>query len=150
MYIRIINQQPVWPYSPEKLRQDEKDTSFPVVMTENILEEFNVFKVTTSPKPETTYEQNAVILNPVFEDGKWVQHWSVVDVNEEIKQERYERKCGEIRSERDRLLQECDWTQSRDIPESLSLTWQPYRQQLRDITEQIGFPFNVDWPVQPG
>lgn len=51
--------------------------------------------------------------------------------------------------ERNRLLTETDWTQLPDIPESTKLLWQPYRQELRDITTQTGFPENVVWPTPP-
>lgn len=54
-----------------------------------------------------------------------------------------------IRSQRNALLTETDWTQNRDVPENISILWQPYRQQLRDITDQSGYPFNVVWPTPP-
>lgn len=55
-------------------------------------------------------------------------------------------------SKRNALLAESDWTQLSDVPltsEQKSL-WAAYRQQLRDITEQSGFPANINWPVKPG
>lgn len=149
MYVRIINNQPIWPYTLDLLRAEEAGTSFPEVLTEELLSEFNVFPVFIDQKPTTTYMQDAIRLDPTFEDGQWVQHWSVVDVGEEVQQQRYEYRSGEVRERRDQLLQECDWTQGRDIPEHVSLLWQPYRQQLRDITTQSGFPFNIDWPTRP-
>ena len=149
MYTRIINNQPVWPYTPDLLRMDEPGTSFPKVITEELLSEFQVFPVTIDDKPIVTYQQDAIRLDPVLEDGQWVQHWDIVVVSEEIQQERYEYQSNEVRDIRDKLLQACDWTQGRDIPEEVSVLWQPYRQQLRDVTEQTGFPFNVDWPVAP-
>ncbi len=53
------------------------------------------------------------------------------------------------RSERDRMLAASDWTQLPDNPQSLKDTWAPYRQALRDITDQPGFPETIDWPVAP-
>ena len=53
------------------------------------------------------------------------------------------------RRTRDTLLTECDWTQILDQPESTKLKWQPYRQELRDITAQEGFPDNIIWPIKP-
>lgn len=53
------------------------------------------------------------------------------------------------RAERDRLLTESDWTQLPDIPETTQLKWQAYRQALRDITAQPGFPERVEWPTPP-
>ncbi len=54
-----------------------------------------------------------------------------------------------VRLERDLLLSECDWTQGSDVPDSIKLNWQSYRQSLRDITNQSD-PLNVTWPSKPG
>jgi hypothetical protein len=56
---------------------------------------------------------------------------------------------AEVRSERNRLLSESDWTQGKDIPDATSTAWAPYRQQLRDLTTQPGFPHVVVWPNTP-
>lgn len=53
-----------------------------------------------------------------------------------------------IRAERNRLLSESDWTQVIDAPVDQT-AWAEYRQALRDITSQEGFPHNVVWPVEP-
>jgi hypothetical protein len=54
-----------------------------------------------------------------------------------------------VRAERDRLLQESDWTQGRDVPEKIQKPWAEYRKSLRDISKQNGFPFAVTWPRKP-
>lgn len=59
------------------------------------------------------------------------------------------RKGAEIRAERNALLAQTDWTQVKDIPDAVSTLWVPYRQALRDVPEQEGFPDNVVWPTKP-
>lgn len=54
-----------------------------------------------------------------------------------------------IRSQRNKLLSESDWTQLPDVPDSLKQVWATYRQALRDITAQSGFPTNVEYPTPP-
>ena len=54
-----------------------------------------------------------------------------------------------IRAKRDALLASSDWTQLPDVPEATRSIWAPYRQALRDITDQPGFPFDVTWPEAP-
>jgi len=54
-----------------------------------------------------------------------------------------------IRGKRDQLLKETDWTQLPDVPQETKTLWEPYRQSLRNITEQPEFPLNVVWPVKP-
>lgn len=56
------------------------------------------------------------------------------------------------RNQRERLLRECDWTALTDVPMAADLRayWAAYRQDLRDITEQPGFPGAITWPAPPG
>lgn len=54
-----------------------------------------------------------------------------------------------VKIARNNKLKESDWTQAKDIPESVSSKWTEYRQALRDITAQEGFPYNITWPQQP-
>lgn len=61
--------------------------------------------------------------------------------------------AAEARSKRTRLLAESDWTdtlsaQSR-LGEVLYNAWQDYRQILRDVPQQAGFPTNIAWPDMP-
>ena len=53
------------------------------------------------------------------------------------------------RSLRDRLLSGCDWTQTADQPDTTKSKWQQYRQELRDVSSQSGFPKNIIWPIKP-
>jgi hypothetical protein len=55
------------------------------------------------------------------------------------------------RTKRDKLLQECDYTQTLDYPATNTerSAWAAYRQALRDIPEQEGFPNDVVWPTMP-
>lgn len=55
----------------------------------------------------------------------------------------------EVRSKRDSLLKKTDWTQLPDVPEETKLLWAEYRQALRDVPEQSGFPYEVIWPTSP-
>lgn len=54
------------------------------------------------------------------------------------------------RAKRDSLLKSSDWTQLPDVSETVSSMWRVYRQALRDVTAQDGFPRVIEWPVAPG
>ena len=54
----------------------------------------------------------------------------------------------EYRSERDRLLKISDWTQVPDSPVDQQ-PWADYRQALRDVPQQTGFPTDINWPTKP-
>lgn len=53
-----------------------------------------------------------------------------------------------VRSKRNQLLADSDWTQIPDAPVDQA-AWKLYRQELRDVTNQSGFPTTVVWPVKP-
>jgi hypothetical protein len=59
------------------------------------------------------------------------------------------RAATRARQLRTRLLTESDWTQVLDAPVERA-DWASYRQSLRDITAQEGFPHNIIWPKKPG
>jgi len=56
--------------------------------------------------------------------------------------------ASQVRRERNSLLSSSDWTQVSDAPVDQE-AWALYRQALRDITEQEGFPHEVTWPNEP-
>ena len=53
-----------------------------------------------------------------------------------------------VRTTRTQLLKDCDWTQIADSTADKT-AWATYRQQLRDITAQSGFPWTITWPDAP-
>lgn len=53
-----------------------------------------------------------------------------------------------VRSNRDSLLRESDFSQLPDAPVNKP-AWAAYRQALREIPEQSSFPQSVIWPVAP-
>ena len=62
-----------------------------------------------------------------------------------------EQTAETIRAQRDALLAACDWTQMPDSPldADTKAAWAAYRQALRDVPQQEGFPENVTWPEEP-
>ena len=56
--------------------------------------------------------------------------------------------AAQARAERDILLAQSDWTQVADAPVDQA-AWATYRQALRDVPSQEGFPETIDWPTSP-
>lgn len=88
-----------------------------------------------------------VLIASVDQEGIWTSSWiSESDykgmLNTQIKE-------ASVRRQRDILLQACDWTQGKDVPDATSNKWVEYRQALRDVTSQEGFPLTITWPVSP-
>lgn len=57
-------------------------------------------------------------------------------------------QSASVRTSRNDKLAKCDWTQLADSTADKP-AWATYRQALRDVTVQEGFPWNVTWPVEP-
>ena len=90
------------------------------------------------------------ILGPVFtdtvEDGVTTtaaEHEAAYKARKDAEQ------ATSVRAERDTKLAESDWTQARDVTLANDADWQTYRQALRDVPTQEGFPWSVTWPEQP-
>lgn len=56
-----------------------------------------------------------------------------------------------VRQQRDALLTRCDWVTARatELGEPVPSAWSTYRQALRDVTAQAGFPHDIAWPEPP-
>lgn len=53
------------------------------------------------------------------------------------------------RTQRNALLADSDFSQLTDVPLSNRSEWATYRQALRDVPEQAGFPETINWPTKP-
>jgi len=60
-----------------------------------------------------------------------------------------DRKAAEVREQRNKKLTATDWTQTADVPQAVKDSYVAYRQALRDVTAQSGFPNEITWPVAP-
>ena len=58
-------------------------------------------------------------------------------------------KAADTRSLRNMFLTQTDWTQVADVPQATRDKWVVYRQALRDVPAQPGFPENITWPQKP-
>lgn len=86
---------------------------------------------------------------PYIEDGQ-VFTIAVEPLTDSEIEANTESQWSKIRSQRDKLLANCDWTQLPDVPllEEDKQKWAAYRQELRDVTKQQD-PYNIVWPVEP-
>jgi hypothetical protein len=107
----------------------------------------NGAKKVTVFKAHDRATQKLVSVDPYEEDGI-VYTVSVVDKTAEEIAADSNSKAAQIRSQRNQLLTTSDWTQVLDAPIDRT-AWAAYRQALRDITSQEGFPASVQWPNDP-
>ena len=151
MYAKLTNGQiDKFPYTVGQLRRDNPNTSFPKKVSDEMLASYGVIKVNHVPQPNYNEQTQRIEQNaqPHEEAGQWFLGWGVVDKTaEELTQQDVD-KAEQIRAERNTLLSASDWTQVADAPVDQA-AWATYRQALRDITTQTGFPWSVTWPTQP-
>lgn len=136
-----------YPFTRADLRLINPNTSFPEQISDDIAASFNCFPVTPTTPPVDDYTVN--LERTAIKQGKdWVEKWISTPATSEQIVERIAAKANEVRAERNARLAACDWTQLPDAPVD-RLSWASYRQDLRDVTSQPGFPWDVKWPLQP-
>ena len=85
---------------------------------------------------------------PVLENGVWTQVWNVTQASSEEIAQRNASQASNIRKQRDAKLAKCDWTQVADASVDKA-AWATYRQALRDLPKETGFPWTMTWPTDP-
>jgi hypothetical protein len=108
-------------------------------------QERNAYQI-QSGKAHTSTEK-LTSVEPYIENGVVFDVIVEAKTQDELDAEKTQ-KANEVRYKRNMLLTQSDWTQLADAPVD-NLAWAVYRQALRDITLQAGFPFTVDFPVAP-
>jgi hypothetical protein len=140
MHLKITNGQPET-YSIWQLRRDNPNTSFPKVPSNALLAEWGVYPYTVQDRPAVDYTTQTITASALTQtNGAWTQGWDISNLPAE--------DAGRnIRNQRDSLLQQTDWMALSD--NTITPEWASYRQALRDITRQVGFPFAVEWLAKP-
>lgn len=142
MYAKILNDVVTkFPYSIGALHTEYSDTSFPAVLTAETLAAFGVYKIVETSLPAIDNKTHSPVQSIQKVDGVWTQVW-------ELQQLPQDTASANVRGYRDSLLNESDWTQVADAPVDKT-AWATYRQALRDVSTQEGFPWAVNWPTKP-
>jgi len=152
-----------FPYTLGDLRRDNPKTSFPKKIGDAILTSYSIFHVMPDVRPECEQMVQRVVqdvephrevrtkqpddehpadvsVGDTYETGRWVIGYTVVNRPQDQAE-------AAVRNHRDQLLQSTDWQALSDTTMSGAVT--TYRQALRDVTDQAGFPFDVVWPDKP-
>ena len=132
------------------LKTDFPNVSFPAEPTEASLPDGIVLVRRKNPEAPAEFgymwEHSGT---PVLDNGVWVLRPEKKLLPQAVMVQQAEDTAETVRARRNQLLSASDWTQVRDAPEAVSALWAPYRQALRNLPEQDGFPYNVTWPVAP-
>ena len=149
MFVKTTNDQiDQYPYTVGNLRRDNPNTSFPKRVSDEMLADWGVYPVAKADMPNVDHTQNLTEGQPALVDGQWQQTWVITDATPEEVSQRAAQQADDIRNTRNQLLSDSDWTQIADAPVDAT-AWATYRQALRDVTSQVGFPYDITWPNKP-
>jgi len=144
-----------FPYTLGDLRRDNPQTSFPKKIGDAILASYGIYHVMPETQPEHDPLVQTIVRDPephnnetavneetgeTYKTGRWVIGYTVANKPQDQAEQA-------ICNKRDKLLAETDWMALSDV--TMSTEMQSYRQALRDITGQAGFPYSVTWPTKP-
>ena len=153
-----------------EIRRSMPNTSLPRVWTADICEFLGIDPVLAAPAPAPSGEYKVVSRNGVTQDanGNWVEAYverdmfadyvdeDGVTVTKTEQEQAYTARKNEeaataVRAERDKLIASCDWMAIKAFEggTAVSTEWATYRQALRDVSAQAGFPNDITWPEKP-
>ena len=132
-------------------------------LTPEVMEAIGVDAVLEGPQANGgTVYQTSVYGGVEQLDGKWYTKWNLgpsffdtedaeghvttaAENEASYKAAKDAEQAKSVRTSRNDKLKDCDWTQVADAAVDKAV-WATYRQALRDITAQAGFPWTIIWP----
>ena len=152
MYAKIVNGQvDTYPYAILDLKKENPNTSFPSVLSDNLLTSFGIHKVVYGSQPSINEATHKVVADsqPSLLDGSWTISFTSVALTADEQAIVDEEATVKNKRTRNDLLRETDWWASSDLTMTAEQT--AYRQALRDITSHANWPHleDADWPTKP-
>lgn len=88
------------------------------------------------------------VLGPIFTDN---EDATAAEQETTYKAQKDAAQAESVRNQRDQLLKDTDWRVIKALESNIpqDFDWAAYRQALRDIPSQAGFPWDIQWPTQP-
>ena len=152
-----------------QFKASQPNTSFPKQITTEILDSYGYDPVLNGAAATVTAPYEVSVRDGIEEvKGQWFTKFIAGPVftdttddegkvtkaadNEAAYKARIDAQAAEsVRTKRDKLIAETDWTQLADsqLSDSVKASWVTYRQELRELPSTTGFPHEVTWPDQP-
>lgn len=159
MYALVENDVLVeFPISINTLKVRYPNVTFPKSFADFDYTSYGVVEVIDPGQPDfddNTHRVNSTSVG--FVDGAWTIIYNVAPFTAEELAIRTQDAANYVRADRNKRLTETDWRVTYEVEKAaidglgvqLPTVWSDYRQALRDITSQPGFPHNVTWPTEP-
>ena len=151
--------------SQGEIRKLNPNVSLPKVWNSNVYDTLGIDPVLETPKPDTTGDYKVVVRDGAEQDANnnWVQKWVERDMFSDTTEdgvtttkaeheaayqlELDDKLASSHRNKRDALLNSTDRYGLSDF--TMTEEMRTYRQALRDIPSQDGFPHTITWPDEP-
>jgi len=133
--IKVVDGKPV-AYSEAAFRTDNKNTIYGVAISNRQLNEQGVYRVRSVAEPKEVGKIAIKDSTPTLIGNIWTKGWTL-----QVK------SADALREERDAALKDTDWMSVSD--RTMSEAEIAYRQSLRDLPQQDGFPITHTWPDKP-
>jgi hypothetical protein len=155
MYAKIVNSVAVeYPVFEGQLEERHPDRTYPLDISGDPIPEGYVrvkpFQPAESP---TEIRYKYVMAMPKLIDGEWTESYDKVERSAEELSLANESLSAQVRIDRDKLLKHSDNRIRSDVWDKYTdqekAEWADYRQALKDIPDQPGFPTDVEWPLEP-
>lgn len=146
----LVNEELVVEYPIHDVRAKFPNTSFPTTIENHHLPP-GLVKIEPTVMPVVGRNQFVVEGKPVKNGSTWLQTWEIHNKDAQQIQNDLTAKIRAVRNERMALLARTDWvvTRATETGQSVPSAYVAYRQALRDITKQPGFPWEINWPDAP-
>ena len=144
MEIRLQDGQVMY---ESEFRKLHPNTSFPQNINAETLNDFGATVVLEGPQASPTRYQTAFRDGVQEIDGQWFTKYSVADMDDEAKTAKDAEQAKSVRASRDDKLKATDWRFRSDMTPSQE--WKDYCQALRDLPNATGFPWDMEWPIEP-
>ena len=156
MYVKILNNEvDTYPYSLAQLSIDNKNVSFPKInhsvgIPDNLLSvfaEYGVYPCGELERP--SYNRQTQLLTkdsePKLVNGAWCMGWTITEATSDDLVLLTATEARLMRDERNTRLAATDWVGASDV--TMSPEYTSFRQSLRDVPAQGGFPYSITWPT---
>ncbi len=138
-----------YPYSITALIRSRPDVCWPRgKISDELAAQYGCVPVVDDPQPVPDHTESVAEDPPVKVDGKWVRCRRKVPAPQEELDARTQAKTAEMMVERDKRIQEFFWAELLN-PTANAGQYRQYLNDLRDVTQQPGWPFSVTWPTKP-
>lgn len=148
MYIKL-NDGVAEPYSLSAIKNDNPSVSFPKMVTDEIAAEYGIYPAVVEAQPDFNVATHNCELSTTATqvDGVWTYTWNVTEKSADEITNHNDSLARQVRAERETKLKASDWMALSDV--TMTAEWSTYRQALRDVPEQAGFPHTITWPEEP-